>query len=191
MQERTEAVQREGKKGETEQGLFLQQSPTSYNISLRVTTLRSSEPYTRKTNFAIQLQLAVQLLIFFTYYLHFTSSFLSLEMGSSAKDALWLPLTFVHSLPGFLPQLCGPVTRSSQQAFKFTSKAEGEIFSGVINGCVKEPAGLDRLESSQLLRVRSKSQGSQRKDSSTFLRFWIGPQVHSGNRKILWGPPKL
>lgn len=65
MQERTEAVQREGKKGETEQGLFLQQSPTSYNISLRVTTLRSSEPYTRKTNFAIQLQLAVQLLIFF------------------------------------------------------------------------------------------------------------------------------
>ncbi|POI30919.1 hypothetical protein CIB84_005330 [Bambusicola thoracicus] len=61
------------------------------------------------------------------------------------------------SLPGFLPQLYGPVTLSSQQAFKFTSKAEGEIFSGVINGCVKEPAGLDRLESSQLLRASTEN----------------------------------
>lgn len=68
---------------------------------------------------------------------------------------------------------------------------EGESFSGVINGCVKKPAGLDRLEMCQLLRARSKSRWSQIKNSSTFYRFWMGAQVHSGNGKIHWGPPKL
>lgn len=68
---------------------------------------------------------------------------------------------------------------------------EGESFSGVINGCVKKPAGLDRLERRQPLRARSKSQWSQRKDSNTFCMFWLGAQVHSGNGKIQWGSPKL
>jgi len=68
---------------------------------------------------------------------------------------------------------------------------EGESFSGVINGRVKRPAGLDRLERCQLPRARSKSQWSQRKNSSTFCRLWMGAQVHSGNGKIHWGPPKL
>lgn len=65
--------------------------------------------------------------------------------------------------------------------------AEGESFSGVINGGVKKPAGLDRLEKCQLLRARSKSQWSQRKTPAHFAGFGWGLRGTVGMEKFIGG----
>lgn len=102
--------------------------PTSASI------MRSSKPYTRDITLAASYPTAcsstTQILLFTTCAL-LVPSFL--QKLSLPQRMLWRhprpPL--VHSLPGFPPQLCAPVTRPSQQALEITSDGRGWDFSPV------------------------------------------------------------